>query len=123
MRHFLVTNANRKSELHTDESPLYTAVGVEFAAHKPVYHGSVPGKHYVGKDGENTNAAENFFGNFKRSMKGTYRFCSEQHLQRYLNEFEFRYNNRSGLGIKDGERTALAMKGIEGKRLTYRPTN
>ena len=38
-------------------------------------------------------------------------------------EFEFRYNNRSGLGIADGERTALAMKGIEGKRLTYRPTN
>ena len=44
-------------------------------------------------------------------------------LQRYVTEFEFRYNNRSGLGVTDGERTALAMKGIEGKRLTYRPTN
>jgi hypothetical protein len=44
-------------------------------------------------------------------------------LQRYLNEFEFRHNNRSSLGVSDGERTALAMKGIEGKRLTYRPTN
>ncbi len=66
---------------------------------------------------------ENFFGNFKRSMKGTYRFCSEQHLQRYLNEFEFRHNNRTALSVNDGERTAIAMKGIEGKRLTYRPTN
>ena len=56
-------------------------------------------------------------------MKGTYRFCNEKHLHRYLTEFEFRHNNRSGLGVNDGERTALAMKGIEGKRLTYRPTD
>ena len=34
-------------------------------------------------------------------------------------KFEFRYNNRSGLGVTDGERTAKALKGIEGKRLTY----
>jgi hypothetical protein len=77
----------------------------------------------VGKDGQTTNAVENFFGNFKRSMKGTYRFCSEQHLQRYLNEFQFRHNHRTKLGFTDGERTAAALKGIEGKRLTYRPTH
>lgn len=56
-------------------------------------------------------------------MKGTYHFCSEQHLARYVSEFEFRYNTRTGLGFTDGERAALVMKGIEGKRLTYRPTN
>jgi hypothetical protein len=78
---------------------------------------------WLGPDGETTNAVENFFGNFKRSIRGTYRFCSEQHLQRYLAEFEFRHNHRSGLGFKDGERTAIALKGIQGKRLTYRPTN
>jgi hypothetical protein len=39
---------------------------------------------------------------------------------RYLAEFDFRYNNRAKLGITDGERTVNAMKGIEGKRLTYR---
>jgi hypothetical protein len=44
-------------------------------------------------------------------------------LHRYLSEFEFRYNNRSGLGVNDREWTALAMKGIEGMRLTYRPTD
>ncbi len=41
----------------------------------------------------------------------------------YLAEFDFRYNNRMSLGINDGERRANALKGIEGKRLTYRPTN
>ena len=44
-------------------------------------------------------------------------------MQRYLNEFDFRYNNRAGLGINDGERVVRALMGIEGKRLTYRPTN
>jgi len=123
IRNLLVTNVHRSSELHTDESKMYTGVGKEFASHKTVEHGFNQGGYYVGKDGQTTNAVENFFGNFKRSMKGTYRFCGEQHLQRYLNEFEFRHNNRSGLGVTDGERTARAMKGIEGKRLTYRPTN
>jgi len=123
VREILVTNTHHSSELHTDESNLYTRVGKEFASHKTVEHGSSGYGYYVGKDGQTTNAVENFFGNFKRSMKGTYRFCSEQHLQRYLSEFEFRHNNRSGLGINDGERTALMLKGIEGKRLTYRPTN
>jgi len=123
VRAFLVTNADRKSELHTDESRLYIKVGKEFAAHKTVWHGWNQGGHYVGKDGQTTNAVENFFGNVKRGLKGTYIHVSEQHLQRYLNEFEFRYNNRSGLGVTDGERTANALKGAAGKRLTYRPTH
>jgi transposase-like protein len=123
VREVLVTNESRKSELHTDESKLYTRVGKEFAAHKTVEHSWNQSGFYVGKDGQTTNAVENFFGNFKRSMKGTYRFCSEQHLQRYLNEFQFRHNHRAKLGFTDGERTAAALKGIEGKRLTYRPTD
>jgi transposase-like protein len=123
VREILVTNVHRTSELHTDESRLYVQVGKEFAAHKTVEHGWNRSGFYVGADGQTTNAVENFFGNFKRSMKGTYRFCSRQHLKRYLAEFEFRHNNRSGLGVNDGERTARALKGAEGKRLTYRPTN
>ena len=124
VRDALLANVDRASELHTDESPLYPETGKEFAAHKRVKHGwrKYHGI-FVGKEGQTTNAVENFFGNFKRSMKGTYRFCSEQHLARYLAEFEFRHNYRSGLGFNDGERTAKALKGIEGKRLTYRPTN
>jgi transposase-like protein len=120
VREILVTNVSRKSELHTDESNLYIKVGREFASHKTVEHKRPTGQEYVGPDGQTTNHVENFFGVFKRGMRGTYVFCSEQHLKRYVAEFEFRYNNRSGLGINDGERTAIALKGIEGKRLTYR---
>ena len=117
----LVRNVDRKSELHTDESKLYTNVGREFAAHKTVEHGWNRHGYYVGKDGQTTNNVENFFLQFKRGMRGTYIHCGEQHVQRYLDEFAFRYNHRSGLGITDGERTARTMRGIEGKRLTYRP--
>jgi hypothetical protein len=56
---------------------------------------------YVGANGQNMNAAENFFGTFKRGMVGVYHKCDEQHLQRYVTEFEFRFNNRSGLGVTD----------------------
>jgi transposase-like protein len=120
VRDFLVTNASRKSTLVSDESALYTKLGKEFSRHETLLHW---GHEYVNKNGYTTNNVENFFGTFKRGMRGTYIHCGPQHLQRYLNEFQFRYNNRSGLGISDGERTTLAMKGIEGKRLTYRPTN
>jgi hypothetical protein len=56
-------------------------------------------------------------------MKGIYQHCSEQHLQRYLAEFDFRYSNRSALGVEDTERATKALQGIVGKRLTYRRTN
>jgi hypothetical protein len=117
VRELLVTNASRKSTLVTDESKLYTKVGTEFAAHETVIHS---GREYVNKDGFTTNHVENFFGIFKRGMTGVYHFCSEQHLHRYLTEFEFRYNNRSKLGVSDKDRAARTLKGIEGKRLTYR---
>jgi hypothetical protein len=121
VRDILVANADRKSELHTDESMLYSAVGREFAAHKTVTHGSHGSEgHYVGADGQTTNAAENFFGIFKRGMVGTYHKCEAQHLARYVAEFEFRYNNRIGLGINDKMRADALLKGVEGKRLTYR---
>lgn len=123
VRNILMSNVHRTTDLHTDESRLYTKVGNEFASHKTVKHGWNQGGHYVGKDGQTTNAVENFFGNVKRSLRGTYIHVSEKHLQHYLAEFKCRYNNRSGLGITDGERTANALKGAEGKRLTYRPTH
>jgi hypothetical protein len=53
-------------------------------------------------------------------MLGTYQHCGKDHLHRYLAEFDFRYNNRSALGVDDVQRTMNAMVGIEGKRLTYR---
>jgi hypothetical protein len=120
VREILVTNAHRSSELHTDESNLYTAVGREFADHKTVEHGSNLRGVYVGPQGETVNAVENFFGIFKRGMVGVYHKCEAQHLQRYVNEFAFRFNHRSGLGVNDKMRAQATLKGIEGKRLTYR---
>jgi transposase-like protein len=114
IRAILVRNASRKSALVTDESYLYHSIGPEFAMHQTVFHGR---REYVNSDGFTTNNVENFFGTFKRGMRGTYHFCGEQHLQRYLNEFSFRYTNRF---VTDKERAALAVTGAEGKRLTYR---
>lgn len=67
-----------------------------------------------------TNTVEGVFSIFKRGMIGTYQHCGEQHLQRYLAEFDFRYSNRSALEISDTVRAEKALKGIVGKRLTYR---
>jgi len=116
IRDALVRHASRKSRLHTDESNLYPKAGAEFAAHETVRHSA---KEYVRGD-VHTNSVEGFFGVLKRGMRGVYQHCGEQHLPRYLNEFAFRYNNRSKLGIEDTERAVLAMRGAAGKRLTYR---
>lgn len=112
-------NIAKESRLNTDESRLYFGMHKHFAAHETVKHIT---KEYVRGD-VHTNSAEGYFSIFKRGMKGVYQHCAEKHLHRYLAEFDFRYNNRVALGVNDGERAALAMKGIEGKRLTYRPTN
>ena len=64
-----------------------------------------------------TNTIENYFSIFKRGMVGVDQHCGEQHLKRYLAEFDFRFNERS---LTDSERTAVALKSIQGKRLTYR---
>ncbi len=70
-----------------------------------------------------TNSAEGFFSIFKRGMKGIYQHCGEQHLHRYLVEFDFRYSNRSGVGVNDNERRDEALRGAYAKRLTYRRIN
>jgi transposase-like protein len=116
MREFITRNADTKSRLHTDESRLYPTLGTEFASHETVNHSI---KEYARGD-VTTNSVEGFFGIFKRGMVGVYQHCSEQHLQRYLDEFTFRYSHRSKLGIEDARRAVLAMQGGEGKRLTWR---
>ena len=67
-----------------------------------------------------TNTVEGYYSIFKRGMKGVYQHCAEKHLHRYLSEFDFRYSNRIALGVDDQDRAAKALKGITGKRLTYR---
>ena len=117
IRHILFTNVRRSTELHTDESRLYIKAGEQFKAHRRVVH---TWGEYVGPDGVSTNKVENYFSIFKRGMRGVYQHCAEKHLQKYINEFDFRFNNRD---ITDAERAAKALKGIEGKRLTYHQPN
>jgi transposase-like protein len=113
-----IINANiaKESALMTDEGTWYREIGRQFARHETVKHRE---DEYVRGDAH-TNTAEGFFSIFKRGMQGVYQHCHEKHLHRYLAEFDFRYSNRVKLGINDDERTARAIKGIVGKRLTYR---
>jgi transposase-like protein len=115
----LRTNASRASRLMTDESRLYVRVGEEFASHRTVTHAA---GEYVNKDDRSihTNTIEGYFSVFKRGMKGTYQHCGEQHLHRYLAEFDFRYNTRTALGFTDRDRAELLAAAVVGKRLTYR---
>lgn len=114
VRDILVRNVDRNSAFVTDEANYYLRVGKEYKRHWSVNHSA--GEWAVGKF-VHTNTIEGFFSIFKRGMKGIYQRCSEKHLQRYLTEFDFRYNGRK---ISDSERAERAMKRAEGKRLTYR---
>jgi hypothetical protein len=67
-----------------------------------------------------TPIREGYFSIFKRGITGVYHHVSEAHLKRYLREFDFRYNERSALGVEDKERATKAIKGVVGKRLTYK---
>jgi hypothetical protein len=121
LRETLAKHADPKSALHTDDALANLSVGKDFAEHRTVAH--TLGE-YVSKDGKaHTQTAESFFAILKRGVFGTFHSVSEQHLQRYVDEFAFRWNNRSALGVEDFERAAELLKGIQGKRLTYRPTD
>ena len=118
LRKVLNTQASQKSELHTDDAAVYLWLGREFAKHRTVNHSA---KEYVSKDGQaHVNTAESFFAIFKRGVYGTFHAISEQHLQRYATEFEFRWNHRAALEIDDFTRADAILKGAKGKRLTYR---
>lgn len=113
----VLQNVLRESHLMTDEARHYTAIGKNFAAHDAVRHSI---GEYVRDGVAHSNTVENYYSIFKRGMKGVYQHCKEKHLHRYLAEFDFRYSNRVALGVNDVARADRALKGIVGKRLTYR---
>ena len=133
----LKANIAKESGLMTDEHASYKEVGREFESHDAVSHKSEEyvrywneitdkmrpdGKPFVETKTITTNTVEGYYSIFKRGMKGIYQHCSEKHLHRYLSEFDFRYSNRVRQGVDDVERTARAVQGAVGKRLTYRTT-
>jgi len=109
--------ADFRSTLNTDAASANVAPGEDFADYGMVNHAA---GEYV-KDGgkTHTQTVESFFAIMKRGVMGSFHSVSEQHLQRYVDEFAFRWNTRSSLGVEDTERAALAFKGAAGKRLTY----
>jgi transposase-like protein len=114
LRPILVTQIDRKSYLMTDEAGAYIKAGREFAGHGSVTHSI---NEYVRGKFWHTNTVENYFSILRRGVNGVYQHVSQQHLKRYLGEFDFRYNTRD---VDDFARTAMAVAGISGKRMTYR---
>jgi transposase-like protein len=103
----------------TDEGGAAKKVGSEFAKHDFVNH--CAGEYVRG--GAHINTAESYFAVFKRGIYGTYHHVSQQHFKRYLAEFDFRYNERSALGVEDEARGDKLIRGITGKRLLYRDSS
>jgi transposase-like protein len=106
----------RDAALMTDEANAYKAIGQHFASHEFVAHSQ---KEYA-RGPITTNTVEASFALLKRGLVGTFHHVGEQHLQRYINEFDFRWNHRVAMGVHDVQRTDIALKNIAGKRLTYR---
>lgn len=119
LRSVMARNISLESNLMTDEAKAYTYVGHNFAFHGTVTHSA---NEYVRGD-VHTNTVEGYFSILKRGIYGVYQHVSEAHLNRYLSEFDFRYNNRMALGVDDETRADRAVRGAKGKRLTYQTTN
>jgi len=115
----LAENIAKEARLMTDEAGQYKPIGPAYSDHGVVHHNR---GEYVSRTDPtvHTNTIEGYFSIFKRGMKGVYQHCAKKHLHRYLAEFDFRYSHRVALGIDDSERMENALRGIVGKRLTYR---
>src|ERR1700730_4355757 len=118
LKPIIVDAIAKDSHFRTDESGVYWGVGEQFASHRTVTHSI---NEYV-RGAAHTNTVEGYFSIFKRGIYGVYHHVSQEHLKRYLCEFDFRYNYRVALGFTDMQRTEIAAAGIYGKRLTYRRT-
>jgi transposase-like protein len=105
----------KNTQLMTDEWRSYGPIGREMAAHSTIKHSE---DEYVRGD-VYTNTVESYFATLKRGVNGIYHHVSRAHLDRYLSEFDFRYNSRFAT---DSARTVAALSGAEGKRLKYRET-
>lgn len=104
--------------IYTDEHPSYQGLDAdsgEQGLHQTVNHSS---KEYVRGD-VSTNTVEGAFGLFKRAVVGSFHQVSHKHLDRYLDEFEFRFNNRQNPYLfRDTLRKLVTTEHIEYKRLT-----
>jgi transposase-like protein len=99
------------SHLYTDTLTAYRRMKSKAFIHERIDHAEA----YVNGNCH-TNSMENFWSLFKRAVKGTYVSVDAPHLNRYVGEQVFRFNERDGT---DADRFAAIMPGVVGKRLTY----
>lgn len=97
----------------TDDLPAYRKLGKSFASHESVKHNE--GEYVRGR--AHTNTVEDYFSHLKRGVIGTFHHVSEQHLDLYLSEVDFRYTHPEAAG---GARTVAVLKKIGGMRLMLR---
>jgi transposase-like protein len=121
LKPILTAHIAKQAKVYTDTAGHYKRIGLaeQFAAHETVNHSE--GEYARGD--VHVNTAEAYFGLLKRGLYGTYHHVSEAHLQRYVDEFDFRFTHRTANGVNDTERAIKALAQIRGKRLTYRRIN
>jgi len=105
-------NVSRDSVIMSDEFGAYKDLNKEFRDHKIVIHSK---KEFV-RGNAHTNNIENFWSLLKRGIIGIYHHVSKEHLRRYCEEFEYRYNTRK---TEDAERFVATLGRCEG-RLQYK---
>jgi transposase-like protein len=118
LRPILVEQLEDSTRLMTDDAGQYRHMHRDFR-HEVVNH--TAGEYVRGE--AHTNTCESYFAILKRGITGTYHAVSQQHLKRYLAEFDFRYNERAALHVTDAKRAIKAVRGVVGKRLTYQNTD
>jgi len=119
LRPIIKAQVDGKTLVMTDEGATAKSLGKGFKKHGMVNHSI---GEYVRGD-IHTNTIEGYFSILKRGVVGTYHHVSQQHLKRYLAEFDYRYNEREALGVTDEMRMKKSIPGIVGRRLTYRRTD
>lgn len=117
IRPILREHVESGTTIQTDEAMVYHFMKNDFPKHDVVNHARKEYSRYENGRKITTNTVEGYFSLLKRGVYGTYHHIGVPYLQQYLNEFDFRYNNRK---VTDAERAGVALKAAEGKRLTLR---
>jgi transposase-like protein len=111
----ILANVNRGASVYTDQAVAYDNLKANYI-HETVNHANT----YV-QGNVHTNGLENFWSLMKRTLAGTYVAVEPFHLDRYLDEQMFRYNNRATKDnpLNDSDRFFLALSQVANRRLTY----
>jgi ISXO2-like transposase domain len=116
LQNAVLNNVEHGTNVYTDQAPAYQRLNRTYV-HEIVNHAET----YV-RGRVHTNGLENFWSLFKRNLAGTYVCVEPFHLERYVDEQVFRYNNRGTKEnpLNDADRFDAVLRNLVGKRLTYK---